>query len=568
MLEGQAIGDRYKLRQALRFRARSWSFVADNLQSRGKRFLRIIVPNESVDALSLHRTDLLMLRNKNLLSYETLAPTGIKHRDGSLWFVVRRFGRATLSQLLASNLSIDTSEAVALSVAGALTYLHSQGRIHGDVRPANVVLHRSQFWLTDYSVGKPDISLPDSLSDAAKEYPYLPPEVWTGEDFSAAADAYSYGALLFRLVTGRPISVTTGHSELRRLLRPDIHGRRRGIYEEIISACLSPAPLDRPPMYVIEDILFQGGRSSANQAIELLLSAETRDIAYKTLLTHGGTKLVTSNYDELVAQATEELVRDFRSQPYLAAKCFSSHQVAARLARAVLLAPDSGESHGNERRRKAAGTSDRRIHFEKARDLRYAPPPEIDGEWAAQIREHYRTFVERELMDPAVHGLPASDRALLQPSAADVLDWIAKEISSANELRSSILSEDFILTADVLALLRQHKIDISIDDIDELRHVGKLLGLPDHGRILYPVFQFDAYQSKPHAVIVDVNRLLDSASSPWAVASWWHRPHPYIDWQAPIDLLGTQEERLLVEAALSSRGVEVPSETQAGPVTR
>jgi hypothetical protein len=46
-----------------------------------------------------------------------------------------------------------------------------------------------------------------------------------------------------------------------------------------------------------------------------------------------------------------------------------------------------------------------------------------------------------------------------------------------------------------------------------------------------------------------VNRLLGASEDPWGVASWWTTPSERLQNRAPKELLGTDEEPLLLELA-------------------
>jgi hypothetical protein len=46
-----------------------------------------------------------------------------------------------------------------------------------------------------------------------------------------------------------------------------------------------------------------------------------------------------------------------------------------------------------------------------------------------------------------------------------------------------------------------------------------------------------------------VNRLLGANDDPWGVASWWTTPSERLQNRAPKELLGTDEEPLLLDLA-------------------
>jgi len=89
-------------------------------------------------------------------------------------------------------------------MAGALSYAHRQGVIHGDLKPANVLLDdEGHAYLSDFGIATrlADYSAAERFADSSPAY--LSPEELQGEERTARSDIYGLGLLAYELLTGR-----------------------------------------------------------------------------------------------------------------------------------------------------------------------------------------------------------------------------------------------------------------------------------------------------------------------------------------------------------------------------
>ncbi|CAI8616049.1 unnamed protein product [Vicia faba] len=109
---------------------------------------------------------------------------------------------------------------IALGIARGLTYLHEKCRdciIHCDVKPENILID-SEFCpkVADFGLAKlvgRDFSR--VLTTMRGTRGYLAPEWISGVAITAKADVYSYGMMLFELVSGRRNSDPSGDGQIR-----------------------------------------------------------------------------------------------------------------------------------------------------------------------------------------------------------------------------------------------------------------------------------------------------------------------------------------------------------------
>jgi serine/threonine protein kinase len=127
--------------------------------------------------------------------------------EGLLWCSMEWVDGDTLEKLLARDTRLEpqTAFVIAEKIAEALAAAHARGVIHGDLRPAHVIV------MADGRVKLTDVGMLGIFEEAelpasapAKDAWYLAPEE-VGEGASdPRSDIYSLGCLLYHLLVGRP----------------------------------------------------------------------------------------------------------------------------------------------------------------------------------------------------------------------------------------------------------------------------------------------------------------------------------------------------------------------------
>ncbi len=153
---------------------------------------------------------------------------------------------------------------IGVEVLEALAEAHAVGLVHRDLKPGNVFLQklaggaRTAVKVLDFGVAKllegddEDTLWPGARLKGSPRY--MAPEQITGGAITPATDIYAFGAMMYRVLTGKPLFGGDRDAVLRAHVRaapPPMNGRAPGLavpeeLEDIVFGCLEKSPGDRP----------------------------------------------------------------------------------------------------------------------------------------------------------------------------------------------------------------------------------------------------------------------------------------------------------------------------------
>jgi serine/threonine-protein kinase len=138
-------------------------------------------------------------------------------------------------------------------LAFALDYAHSQGYIHCDLKPSNLLLDgRGQTYLSDFGLAQA-IAGGGGEAQVSGTSPYLAPELTAGARADVRTDVYALGVILYEMLSGHrpfetdsPLTFAYYH---RRAMPPAPSQLNAGVPEvqdEVSMGALAKLPADRP----------------------------------------------------------------------------------------------------------------------------------------------------------------------------------------------------------------------------------------------------------------------------------------------------------------------------------
>jgi eukaryotic-like serine/threonine-protein kinase len=158
------------------------------------------------EQLSRYDDEMRTLARLNHPSLVTVFDAGTDSETGRPYLVMELIdGKPLSDHLLGGPLGADRTAQVGASVADALAYVHGQGLLHRDVKPANILLSADgRVHLADFGIARLiDSARVTAAGDVVGTPAYFAPEQVAGEPVGPPADVYALGLVLLECITGQ-----------------------------------------------------------------------------------------------------------------------------------------------------------------------------------------------------------------------------------------------------------------------------------------------------------------------------------------------------------------------------
>jgi serine/threonine protein kinase len=157
---------------------------------------------------------------KRLLHTNIVPVEEISDRPEGPYFVMPYFEKGSLAGRIKPGQPLDTETILSISiqVAEGLSFAHRSGIIHRDLKPANILLGAAgKACLADFGLARSMFN--DTIVDVESRQlegtaPYVSPAIAAGDAEDTRCDIYSFGALLYEMLTGQPPYQGRGTKEI------------------------------------------------------------------------------------------------------------------------------------------------------------------------------------------------------------------------------------------------------------------------------------------------------------------------------------------------------------------
>ncbi len=256
---GVRLLDRYRVVRKIGGGGFGTVYLVEDVIVREELVLKVLSPHLALDESMIRRfvQELKYTRrisHPNVIRIYDLVDLGGQHAISMEYFESQDLGRLLKLQ---GTLPVDRTLKIACQVCEGLAAAHEVSVIHRDIKPANILIGKDdQTKIVDFGLASAGTGAGSRLTKSGilvGTPEYISPEQITGADIDGRADIYSFGVVLYEMLSGRQafygenaVNVLFRHVEgqvtpLRELV-PDVPEH----VERFVMRAIAKDPKDRP----------------------------------------------------------------------------------------------------------------------------------------------------------------------------------------------------------------------------------------------------------------------------------------------------------------------------------
>lgn len=216
-LLGQRLG-RYEIEEEIGRGGMARVYRATDTSLRRTVALKVLAPQLAVDPEFAHRFEREAVTAANLRHPNIVGIYDVGEQDGVSYIAMEYVRGRSLHAIIEERgaLGLGLAVGVVEAVASALDYAHTQGAVHRDVKPQNIMIDTDgRVLLTDFGIAQPpeDDTRRERLTRTGVFMgtpEYISPEQASAERVNGRSDLYSLGIVTYEMITGAvPFSGST-----------------------------------------------------------------------------------------------------------------------------------------------------------------------------------------------------------------------------------------------------------------------------------------------------------------------------------------------------------------------
>lgn len=264
LASGQTLMERYVIEERLGSGGWSEVYKARDLSGNRSVAIKILYPHLSwnPDSVVRFQQEAALIGRINHENVVTVFDSGVLP-DGAAYIIMELLEGKTLKQVLTEDGPMDEAFALPLGVQilNGLIAAHGAGIIHRDLKPANVFLATTsggeqKATILDFGLAKLNVTEGENSLTTTGETlgspSYMSPEHCMGKAVDARSDIYSFGCLIYEVLSGRtPFQGNTPFELMLRHIKRSAQPVSAIVdvsepIEILVMQCLAKKPDDRP----------------------------------------------------------------------------------------------------------------------------------------------------------------------------------------------------------------------------------------------------------------------------------------------------------------------------------
>jgi TolB-like protein/cytochrome c-type biogenesis protein CcmH/NrfG len=208
---------RYEIRSQIGAGGMGEVYLGEDTQL-GRRVAIKLLPTEIVSDEQARKRLVREARAAATLDHPNICSIYEVGEEDGLSFIVMQYLEGETLDVRMKRKSLDLSESlsIATQVADALAEAHTHGIVHRDIKPQNIIITpRGQAKVMDFGLAKamPPTGVVDTEANTRSllttpgvvlgTVPYMSPEQVRGERIDARSDIFSFGVVLYEMLSGR-----------------------------------------------------------------------------------------------------------------------------------------------------------------------------------------------------------------------------------------------------------------------------------------------------------------------------------------------------------------------------